>query len=275
MHAAMLPLRTSTTLSDDEVEAFRTTGVVRLGRVLAPERAARLAERIDDLMLGRRTIPGMMMQLDSATGAYADAPAQTAGHKGATLAYRKIEQLERDPLFLAYLQMPLIRDLCRRLIGPEVRIFRSMFMNKPAGKGTVLPWHQDGGTGWNLTGDPLVTLWLALDPATPANGCVQVVPGSHRLGLLSERGHTITPEQERAWCTPERIEPLEMEAGELVLLHNWVLHSSGVNSTGSPRRAFSACLMDGAIRSRDPEAVPFPLLHGTGELPPSEERLDG
>lgn len=273
MHAVLSPLRTSAALSEAEVDAFRETGVVRLGRVLAPERAARLAQRIDDLMLGRRTIPGMMMQLDSATGAYADAPVQTTGHKGATLAYRKIEQLERDPLFLAYLQLPLIHDLCRRLIGPEVRIFRSMFMNKPAGKGTVLPWHQDGGTIWNLTGDPLVTLWLALDPATTANGCVQVVPGSHRLGLLSERGHTITMEQERTWCTAECIVPLEMAAGEVVLLHNWVLHASGTNATGAPRRAFSACLMDGAIRSRDPRTEPFPVLHGAGALPPSEERL--
>lgn len=46
-----------------------------------------------------------MMQLDSATGSYADAQPQTLGHKGATLAYRKIQNLEDDPVFLRYLQV--------------------------------------------------------------------------------------------------------------------------------------------------------------------------
>jgi hypothetical protein len=260
-------VRTTTELSADELARFEETGVVRLGRVVDDGELAALRTRIDDIMLGRVRYDGMMMQLDSDSGRYEDMPAQTPGFKGATLAYRKIEQLELDPVFRRYLQRPLIRSLATRLIGPEVAIYRSMFMNKPAGKGTVLPWHQDGGRIWQLTGQPLLTLWLALDPATPDNGCVRIVPGSHRLGLLSEYGHTITPEQERAHCPPERCEELVMEPGELVLLHNLVLHASGINTSGQPRRAFSACLMDAAIRSTIPDHPGFPRLFGTGALP--------
>lgn len=245
--------------TDAQLAAFHATGVVRLGRVIDDSELAGLRQRIDAIMLGEVPFTGMM-QLDSDTGNYGDMPAQTAGHKGATLAYRKIEGLETDPRFLAYLRSPLLRSIATRIIGPEVAIYRSMFMNKPAGKGTVLPWHQDGGTGWNLTGHPLVTIWLALDPATRANGCVQVVPGSHHLGLLSQRGHTITAAQQAEYCAPERREWLELEPGEAVLLHNWVLHASDTNSSGTSRRAFSVCLMDGAIRSCDPTAPAFPLL---------------
>ena len=191
--------------TDRQLADFHATGVVRLGGVIDDSELAALRQRIDDIMLGKKTFAGMM-QLDSDSGNYGDMPAQSAGHKGATLNYRKIEGLEADPLFLAYLRKPLIRSLATRILGPDVSIYRSMFMNKPAGKGTILPWHQDGGTGWNLTGNPLVTIWLALDPATRDNGCVQVIPGSHHLGLLSERGHTITAEQEAEHCRRERHE---------------------------------------------------------------------
>lgn len=62
-----------------------------------------------------------------------------------------------------------------------------MFMNKPAGKGTALPWHQDR---WqHLDIDPLLTVYTALDPATAANGCVKVVPKSHKLGILNPDHH--------------------------------------------------------------------------------------
>lgn len=247
--------------TDRQAAAFAEHGVVHLGRVLAAAQLAELRQRIDDIMLGNVRYPDMMMQLDSASGRYEDAPGQTTGFKGASLAYRKIEQLEKDPLFLAWMQGEPVRSIAARLIGPEVAIFRSMFMNKPAGKGTVLPWHQDGGRNWRLHGGhPIVTIWLALDPATRQNGCVQVVPGSHRLGLLSEHGHTITPQQEAAHCPAERVEFVELEAGEAFLMHNWVLHTSGTNPSGVPRRAFSLCLMDAAIRHEDPGHPGFPRL---------------
>ena len=122
-------------------------------------------------------------------------------------------------------------------------------MNKPAGQGTVLPWHQDGGDVWALDRDPLVTLWVALDPATRANGCMEVDPRTHRLGLLSAvrqhgRGRDVVRH-----CPPERVRPLEVEAGHAVLLHNWLIHRSGVNPSPVPRRAFTACYMDGRTQS--------------------------
>ena len=254
-------LRQSEQLTDDELETFRRDGYVRLGRVVDDDELAALQQRIDQIMLGEVRYDGMMMQLDSESGDYADLPAQTRGFKGPSLAYRKIQDLELDPVFLAYLRRPLIRSLCERLVGPGITIFRSMFMNKPAHRGTLLPWHQDGGDQWGLDIDPIITLWLALDPATIANGCVQVIPGSHRLGLLSERGHTITPEQEAEHCPQDRIVHLELQPGELVLLHNFLLHRSDRNATDIPRRAFSACLMDAATRSkRDPQQRFFRLF---------------
>jgi ectoine hydroxylase-related dioxygenase (phytanoyl-CoA dioxygenase family) len=101
----------------------------------------------------------------------------------------------------------------------------------------------------------LITLWTALDPATIANGCVQIIDGSHKLGLINpEHGSGfLTPEQAAAHCRAEKVEYLELKAGECALLHNWLLHSSDVNRTEIPRRAFSVCYMDANTQASNGE----------------------
>ena len=146
----------------------------------------------------------------------------------------------------------------------SVSIFRAMLMNKPAGQGTYLPWHQDAGDVWKLDRDPILTSWIALDDATRDNGCVQAIPGSHRLGLLSKNGSTISDAHAARYCPEEAIVDLEIEAGEGILLHNWMLHRSGVNSTNRPRRAISACYMDGRTLNTV-TGTRFPVVFGEHE----------
>jgi ectoine hydroxylase-related dioxygenase (phytanoyl-CoA dioxygenase family) len=119
-----------------------------------------------------------------------------------------------------------------------------MFMNKPAHQGTLLPWHQDR---WSyLDRDPLITVWTALDPATIANGCVEIIPGSHRFGLINPEHASgyLNEEQITRFTSDAKTIYLELKAGEAVLLHNWLLHRSDTNSTDIARRAFSVCYMD-------------------------------
>ncbi len=230
---------------------FEEHGYLKLGRLQAEARVAELCARIDDIMLGRVRYEGMLMQLDGG-GAYEDLPEQTKTFKGARLDYRKIEDLELDPLFLEQIRLPVHREACAHVYGEKagVSVFRAMFMNKPAGLGTELPWHQDGGEIWNLDRDPLLTTWMALDASTRENGCVQIIPGSHRLGLLSSYGHTLSAEAAERHCTSDRVLELELAAGEGVLLHNFLIHRSGINRTSSPRRAFSVCYMDARTRRK-------------------------
>jgi hypothetical protein len=254
-------------ISQEQWAQFERDGYLILGPVISGEELKALGARMDEIMLGRVGYEGMFFQLDSESGVYADVP--SGGQwQGPTLNYRKIEQLEQDPLFLAYIQHPVFREITRKVYGEDVAIYRAMFMNKPAHRGTVLPYHQDGGTQWSLTLNPLVTVWTALDDATVENGCMQVIPGSHRLGLLSERGHTITPEQEAEYCRDEQSVYLEAPAGTAILLHNWLLHRSGVNTIDRPRRAFSVCYMDAATRHVRNPAHCFPIVFGESALRP-------
>lgn len=235
-------------ITDGQWRQFEQDGFLKLGRILDDRNLAELRNRIDDIMLGRAAIDydRLLMQLDSTTGEYKDAPEQSNGFKGPTLAYRKIQNLEHDQMFGDYLKRPIFREICARVYGPDVPVacFRAMFMNKPSSQGTKLPWHQDA---WNyLDRQPMVTVWTALDPATKANGCVEAIPGSHRLGLINPVHNSgfLTDAQAAEYCTPDRTVFLELGAGEVVLLHNWLMHSSDVNRTPTPRRGFSVCYMD-------------------------------
>lgn len=247
---------TTATLSPDHWETYERDGYLHLGRVLSDEDLAALQTRIDDIMLGRAPLDygKILMQLDSTDGKYENAGTQSRGWKGATLDYRKIQDLEFDPLFLEFMQRPLFQDICRQVYGDvSIAAFRAMFMNKPAHKGTLLPWHQDR---WNyLDRDPLITVWTALDPATKANGCVQIVRGSHQFGLINPAHPSgfLTEEQAHKFAPDDKVEYVELEAGEAVLLHNWLLHRSDTNATDISRRAFSVCYMDAQTASSNGE----------------------
>ena len=251
-------------LNEAQWEQYEEQGYLRLGKLLDTDALRLLQDRIDAIMLGTATVDytRMLMQLDSDTGGYGDMPEMSKGHKGATLGYRKIQDLEIDPVFLDYMQWPVFRDICKRVHGPDTAVacFRAMFMNKPARKGTELPWHQDRWA--DLDKDPLITVWTALDPATAANGCVRIIPGSHKLGIINP-GHGsgfLTAEQAAEQCKEKEAVLVELEAGEVVLLHNWLLHSSGINNTDTARRAFSVCYMDASTTSRRGDT--YPVIFG-------------
>jgi phytanoyl-CoA hydroxylase len=255
-------------ITDEQWAFYQEQGYVKLGKVLSDEDLGALCTRIDDIMLGKADLDygRMLMQLDGDTGKYEDIGEQTKGHKGATLGYRKIQELEFDPLFLAYMQRPIFKEICDRHYGPQTPIatFRSMFFNKPSNKGTFLPFHQDR---WPiLDRDPLVTVWTALDPATAVNGCVQVIPGSHKLGIInpSHGSSFLTKEQAEQYCPENKRVFLELQPGEVALLHNWLLHGSDVNRSSTSRRAFSVCYMDARTRSGNGET--FNTIFGEGAM---------
>jgi hypothetical protein len=255
-------------ITDEQWDQYFRQGFLHLGPLVDAEELDRLRERADDLAVGRVTNPRVQVQLDTG-GRYEDLPEVTGQPSVGTLRYRKVQGLETDELFRAVLRSPVLADVAEHHYGrhTSASLFRAMVMNKPAAQGTVLPWHQDGGDVWALDRDPLITIWMALDDATAANGCVEVIPGSHRLGLLSAQGSTLSEEDARRFCPEDQVHPLEVPAGHAVLMHNWLIHRSGVNPTPRPRRAFTACYLDSRTRNLL-TGEHFPLILGTSTGPP-------
>lgn len=250
-------------LGGDDWLAFEAEGMVRIGQ-LDPAALGRLRTGLDDIMLGRADAPydRLLMQLDALSGDYGDLPRQTRGFKGATLNYRKIQDLELTATFREYAESAVFQDVCRHVYGDiPIACYRAMAMIKPAQAGTKLPWHQDR---WRaLDRDPLVTIWTSLDDANGRSGGLEVIPGSHRRGVVNPAHASafLDPVQQADCDGDAGRRLLDIGAGEVWLLHNWLLHRSGVNETDNPRRAFSVCYMDARTKDRNGSRY-TPLWHG-------------
>jgi len=86
--------------------------------------------------------------------------------------------IEIDWSWLGYAQHPAILDVVERILGPDIVVWGSALFCKRATGGKATPWHQDGQY-WPIRPLATVTVWIAIDPATPENGCLRVIPGSH------------------------------------------------------------------------------------------------
>jgi len=233
---------------------YRASGWARLGPIAAPEALEALRRRAEQLMLGEVVPPGIFFQHDSKTGLYDDVP-RGQGWQGPSLRYRKLEKLERDPIFAAFIGNPLFARITRAVIGPDVSLCRAVLFSKAAQGGTELPWHQDGGSFWGLSRDPELQIWTALDDASAESGCVELVPATHLAGLATPLGGVIPDDVAARSGNATRSILVPARAGEALLLHNYCWHRSGRNATGAHRRALTVCLMDAAThctRRRSP-----------------------
>jgi ectoine hydroxylase-related dioxygenase (phytanoyl-CoA dioxygenase family) len=138
--------------------------------------------------------------------------------------------------------------VARALIDGPIALYRAVLFTKSARGGTRLPWHQDGGAFWGVTPAPFLQIWTALDDCPVDGGCLEVVPGSHRSGLATPQGGVITDAALQAADAEARAVPLVAEAGEVILLHNYLWHRSRTSSSGRRRSALSVCLMTAAAR---------------------------
>jgi ectoine hydroxylase-related dioxygenase (phytanoyl-CoA dioxygenase family) len=249
---------------DGALEHYQRHGWARLGVVLDEPTLAALRERADQIMLGKVVHQGLFFQHDAANGRYDDLP-RGVGFQGPSLRYRKIEKLERDPLFRSVVENPLFERIARARIEDNVVLYRAVLFTKAASGGTELPWHQDGGSFWGLSRDPSLQIWTALDDAPAESGCVEVIPDSHQAGLATPLGGVIPDDVAGRNDAEARALPLPARAGECLLLHNHLWHRSGINRTAAPRRAFTVCLMSESIRCLRRKRAPrsfVPLFRG-------------
>ena len=146
----------------------------------------------------------------------------------------------RDMLF-----NQVITDTLTQIIGPNVKCMQSMFFVKHAGR-PGQAWHQD--ETFIPTRDRSMTgVWIALDKATVDNGCLWVIPGSHKSGVLwpgrahsnSEFDHT-----EEAYGYPfseDEAIPVELEPGSILFFNGYLLHKSNKNTTENNSRRSYVC----------------------------------
>ena len=159
---------------------------------------------------------------------------------------------------------PRVLDCMEQLLGPNVMLKSTRLFYKHARTSSFVGWHQDGITEM-LEGAHVPSMWLGLTAATHENGCLRVVPRSHRLGLIphANRPHpdNLTTQGVTAQAQIESPHDVVMHPGEMSVHHPLVLHASTANSSAEPRIGFTATYSTPALRS---SLTPVAWVRGDG-----------
>ncbi len=137
-------------------------------------------------------------------------------------------------------------------IGPTVEFLSDKIVFKSTGVDFGTPWHQDWSY-WH--GIHKVSVWIALDDATPANGCLKVIPGSHRVVArhdgAADDGTGFDNRLDPRAVDESRAVALPAPAGTAVMFHDLLLHASFPNATGEDRWALISTYRDAAVSDPD------------------------
>ncbi|HLH01696.1 MAG TPA: phytanoyl-CoA dioxygenase family protein [Bryobacteraceae bacterium] len=152
-----------------------------------------------------------------------------------------------DTIYGMFARCESIVNSAEKLLGGEVYHYHSKMIMKDAKVGGAWAWHQDYGY-WYQNGVlfPLLTsAYIAVDPSTRENGCLQVLKGSHLLGRID---HVLTGDQ--AGADPERVREIEkrlelvyveMDPGDVLFFDANLLHRSDQNKSDKPRWSMICC----------------------------------
>ncbi|MDB5365512.1 MAG: phytanoyl-CoA dioxygenase family protein [Rhodospirillales bacterium] len=170
---------------------------------------------------------------------------------------RRLDELDaphfEDARLLDYLLDATVLDVVEPLIGPDVGVWASAFVGKEPLTGRATPWHEDSAY-WQAhfdAHDRIVTVWLALDPATRSNGCMRVIPGTQANGFSEYRPaaneHRVFP-IEIAAVDEQAAVDLEMARGEYSLHDARIVHGSWPNPSPDRRAAYTMRYFSTALK---------------------------
>jgi phytanoyl-CoA hydroxylase len=216
--------------SPEEVAQFERDGYLIARRLASGELCARMLEVTRDGL--RREVPPVEYEADLQ---YPGAPSSLQAAGGHTI--RRLKQaLSRDFCFVEWASLPALGNRLRQLLGPSVVMplaHHNCVMTKEPRHSSDTGWHQDIRY-WSFERPDLVSVWLALTPETTQNGCLRLIPGSHRPHLDPDRFDRelfLRPE------LPENQELMgkavwaELEPGDVLFFHARTFHAASRNYT--------------------------------------------
>ena len=154
-----------------------------------------------------------------------------------------------DPVFEGFSRTADIAELVSSLGFERPLLLQSMYVFKQPNIGGEVNLHQDS-TFLYTEPRPVLGLWFALEDANTNNGCLWAIPGGHKLGLKSRFVRTQGGGTEFEIFDPgpwpeERVVPLEVSKGTLILLHGLLPHLSRTNRSANSRHAYTLHVSEG------------------------------
>ena len=191
--------------------------------------------------------------------------------RGGLPVLRKIEQTrDCSEVFQRLSVHPALLDTVSALLGDDLLLFRSTLMLKPAFHGSAHAFHQDSAY-WPMEPPDLVTVSIALNDSSQENGCIQVIPESHKWGM-QEWGKIARDQDEkmtdREDLDTSKVREVPLKAGSALLFHSLVVHGSGPNNSPNPRHTALYAYFPPTVRYKPradgPMEKSFPVVSGLG-----------
>ena len=209
-------------LSREQVSQFDKDGYTVIEGLLDAEELAQTVRIIDEMEAGSeallRTQPGDRLSISEA---------------GAITFTTHL--VTRSQWLRNLSAHPRVLDICRDLVGPDVRLYWDQAVYKKPEKPRRFPWHQDNGYTF-VEPQEYLTIWIALTDAILANGCPQVATGLHRLGTL--RHYYVDPLGFECLSDHPGAAVAEVKAGGAVVFSSLTPHLTGPNTTDAVRKAY-------------------------------------
>ncbi|XP_066525962.1 phytanoyl-CoA dioxygenase, peroxisomal [Hoplias malabaricus] len=227
-------------LSPDQRLFYEANGFLLIKNLVSDEDIDKFRAEFERVSKGEVNVPGLVVMKDVAIAKSEFVKDQKA--------VSKIQDFQEDPELFHYCKLPQILKYVECFTGPNIMAMHTMLINKPpdAGKKTSRhPMHQDLHYFPFRPADRIVCAWTAMEKVNRQNGCLVVLPGTHK-GTLQEHEY---PEWEggvnKMYHGVRNYNPshprvhVEMEKGDTIFFHSLLIHGSGMNQTQGFRKAIS------------------------------------
>ncbi len=177
-----------------------------------------------------------------------------------------------DAFWVSLITHAKLLDVVERFLGPDIVCFTSHYICKPPRDGHAILWHQDAGY-WKLEPIRAITLWLAVDESTIENGCLWMIPGSHKLPLCNikvqnDQANMLNSivdldgldEARASLADPSRHVPIELQPGDVSIHHPYVLHHSLPNTSDKRRCGLDIGYTDAGVHIKNQGLYENPVL---------------
>ncbi len=229
-------------LTETQKQFYVDNGYVVVRGLLTPEEAAQYRQETHDL--AQRL--SAQRDINSTWGS-----ASTVTDKPTALLHCHDVQFQ-SAAFSRLLVDERLTGAAADIIGPNVQLHHTKMFIKPPEKGSPFPMHQDAPF-FPHDHHSMIAVIIHFDDAPIEKGCVRVVPGSHKLGLLphiSEGSYHLSPEE---YPVSEAV-PVEAKAGDALFFSYLTIHGSGINESSEARTTL-------LVQMRDPADPPTIRTH--------------
>lgn len=227
-------------LSYEQRKFYEDNGYIVIRNLVPKEKLNVYRERFEQICRREVEIPGLTIMRDVAIARSEFVPGEQA--------VTKLQEFQNDDVLFGYCELPEIIKYVQTFTGKEVKAMHTMLINKPPDPGKKTsrhPLHQDLHYFPFRPADRVVCSWTAMQKVNRENGCLVVLPGTHKGELLQHDYPEWEGGVNKMYHGVRDFDPnaprvhLPMDTGDTVFFHPLLIHGSGMNKTKGFRKSIS------------------------------------